>query len=141
MTLGCEISKAKRLAGLVIVQQFLRFALVGIVATAVHYGILIGLVQIWQVHLIVATSIGFAAGAFVSFTLNRRYTFKVDRQFARGIVGYFGALMSGLFINAVIVAVLTSWGLLYIAAQVFATGLVLIWNFLVARLVVFHGAG
>ncbi|MFM9848190.1 MAG: GtrA family protein [Hyphomicrobiaceae bacterium] len=132
---------ARRLAGVPLAQQFLRFACVGLAATGVHYAILIALVEFRQIGPVPATTLGFVAGAFVSYVLNRRYTFKASGQFGPGLAKYYGALSVGLALNAIIVAVLSSGGLPYLLAQVVATGVVLIWNFLTARLVVFRDSG
>ena len=119
----------------------MRFACAGLAATSVHYAILVALVEIWQVGPVLATTIGFSAGAFVSYVLNRRYTFKAPGQFGHGLAKYYGVMSVGLVLNAIIVAVLSGGGLPYLVAQIIATGAVLIWNFLTARLVVFRDAG
>jgi len=123
-----------------LVQQFMRFACVGLAATVVHYAILIALVQIGQFGPVIATTIGFAVGAFISYALNRRYTFRPAGQFGQGLAKYYGALSVGLLLNGIIVGVLSGAGLPYLAAQGIATGAVLFWNFLTARMVVFREA-
>ncbi len=133
------MERLKRLGAHPTAQQFLRFALVGAVATAVHYTILIALVEFADVEPLPATSAGFVAGAVVSYTLNRRYTFDSQQHFARGLITFIAVGFVGLFLNGLIVSTLVSAGLIYILAQMIATGLVLIWNFGAARLVVFRG--
>jgi putative flippase GtrA len=123
-----------------LVQQFMRFACVGLAATVVHYAILIALVQIGQFGPVIATTIGFAVGVFISYALNRRYTFRPAGQFGQGLAKYYGALSVGLLLNGIIVGVLSGAGLQYLVAQGIATGAVLIWNFLTARMVVFREA-
>ncbi len=107
-------------------------------ATAVHYAILVALVEVCKIYPVLATSVGFVAGAFVSYTLNRQYTFEQSPPFAQGLAKYYVALSAGLAMNAVIVAVLARWEFPYLVAQVIATGVVLAFNFLMARLVVFR---
>jgi putative flippase GtrA len=58
--------------------EFLRFAAVGVVATIVHYSILISLVELAHAPLIPSTSVGFVFGAVVSYALNRRITFAIS---------------------------------------------------------------
>ena len=133
------MERLKRLGAHPTAQQFLRFAMVGAVATAVHYAILIALHEFAHVDLLPATSIGFVVGAVVSYTLNRRYTFESQQHFGRGLAMFIAVGCVGLFLNGLIVSLLTQAGLIYILAQMIATGLVLIWNFGAARLVVFRG--
>lgn len=130
-----------RLMARPIVRQFLRFATIGGLATIVHYAIMIALVEWANVAPIVATSIGFGVGAVISYTLNRRFTFEHRPAFGRGLFVFLCVFFVGLCINGLIFTVLhgPSVGLPYIIAQGIATGVVLIWNFFGARLVVFRG--
>lgn len=118
--------------------QFLRFAAVGAVATAVHYAILIALVQLAHVNPVLATACGFCIAAVVSYSLNRHFTFDHRPVFAHGLAKFLAVGAVGLALNAGIVALLIWQGLHYLVAQVIATGLVLIWNFGAARFVVFR---
>lgn len=122
-----------------VVRQIGRFAVVGAIATAVHYAIMIALVEIGHVTPVLATTIGYGVGIIVSYTLNRRFTFEargtpVAKSFAKFVVLYgVGALLNGAIVGGLIAV-----GVYYLVAQVIATGLVLIWNFLGARYVVFR---
>jgi putative flippase GtrA len=121
-----------------VVRDFLRFATVGAVATAAHYAVLIALTELAGVNPVTATVIGFGVGAVVSYTLNRRYTFAVRPAYMRGLAKFVVVIGIGAALNAAIVAFFIGAGLHYLIAQVIATGLVLIWNFAAARLVVFR---
>jgi putative flippase GtrA len=121
-----------------VVRDFLRFATVGAVATAAHYTVLIGLTELGGMNPVGATVFGFAVGAVVSYTLNRRYTFAVRPAFMQGFVKFAIVVGVGAVLNAAIVAFFIRYGLHYMIAQVIATGLVLVWNFTAARLIVFR---
>jgi|CXWL01.1.fsa_nt_gi putative flippase GtrA len=118
--------------------QIVRFALVGVAATAVHFAVLIALVELAGLGPVAATTLGYIVGIAVSYTLNRLYTFKSDAPVGSSFLKF--ALLYGVsaFLNAGIVAMLTEQRLWYLLAQVIATGLVLIWNFVGARFVVFR---
>lgn len=118
-------------------QQFLRFAAVGAGATCVHYAILIAMVELAHRPLVLATSLGFCGGAVVSYTLNRRLTFSHQPHFGLGLLKFVAVGLVGLGLNAAIVVGLTNLGLPYMIAQMAATGLVLIWNFTLSRLLIF----
>jgi putative flippase GtrA len=124
-----------------VARQFLRFSAVGVVATGVHYGILVGLVEAFHIHPLLATSLGFIAGALVSYTLNRVYTFSSSAFAWTALAKYYGVTTLGMVLNGAIVAFLLGWGVYYLVAQVAATAVVLISNFLSARLVVFRDIG
>jgi len=122
-----------------VVRQIGRFAIVGVIATAVHYAILIALVEIGHVKPVIATTLGYCVGVVTSYALNRRFTFTdsaapVATSFAKFVALYgIGAVLNGFIMSAVM-----ALGAPYLLAQVVATGLVLIWNFLGARFVVFR---
>lgn len=121
-----------------VVRDFLRFAAVGAVATAAHYTVLLTLAELAGMNPVAATVCGFCVGAVVSYTLNRIYTFAVRPAYGRGLAKFFLVVGVGAVLNAAIVAFFISFGLHYMIAQVIATGVVLIWNFAGARLVVFR---
>lgn len=121
-----------------VVRDFLRFAAVGAVATAAHYAVLMSLVSFAKVSPVPATVCGFCVGALVSYTLNRIYTFQTRPAFGRGLAKFLIVVGIGAVLNAAIVAFFIHRGLYYMVAQLIATGVVLIWNFAGARLVVFR---
>jgi putative flippase GtrA len=118
--------------------EFLRFALVGSLATCVHYAILISLMERAHSPLVLSTSIGFVFGSLLSYTLNRRITFNHQPHFGRGLAKYVAVGTVGLGLNALIVAGLAYAGAPYMLAQVAASGVVLVWNFGAARIMVFR---
>lgn len=128
-----------RLANHTIVRQVLTFAAVGALATLVHYAILVVLVEFGHATPVIATTVGYCVGIVVSYTLNRRYTF--DARHAPLATTFLKFLLLygiGALLNGAIVAALVGAGLWYLLAQIVATGLVLIWNFLGARFLVFR---
>jgi hypothetical protein len=62
-----------------LIPPFIRYAGVGAVGTAVHYGTLIALVQGLGANAVVASTAGFIVGAFVNYALNHQFTFASDR--------------------------------------------------------------
>lgn len=124
--------------GRAVVRDFLRFAAVGAVATAVHYAVLIAMTELGGASPVLATICGFFVGALVSYTLNRRYTFATKPDFGKGLLKFLLVIAIGAVINAGIVAAFVNAGVHYMIGQVIATGLVLIWNFAASRFFVFR---
>jgi putative flippase GtrA len=118
-----------------LVCQFSSFAGVGIVATSVHYGLLIGLVEVLDVSAVAAAMVGCVAGAVVSYGLNRRHTFhsnlphqQAGRRFAIVALGGFG--LTYLFMSFFV----DFGGVPYLPAQAATTGIVMLWSFLGHRM-------
>jgi putative flippase GtrA len=110
--------------------RLVRFAVVGGIATAIQYALLILLVRGFGMAPTPASSIGFVLSAVVNYLLNYRFTFQSSRPHGPA-AAKFGLLAgTGLLINAVIMRLMTGAGVHYLIAQVCATGVVLFWNFI-----------
>lgn len=59
-----------------VLQEFLRFILVGIVNTLCNYTSFVLLYTTFNVNYLISGAIGFLIGAYIGFTLNQRWTFK-----------------------------------------------------------------
>jgi len=117
-----------------LVRQFTAFFGVGLVAALVHYGILILLVELGRASPVPATLAGYVGGGIVSYILNRRHTYESDRPHAEAgwrfaVVAAIGFALTGLIMHGLV----DLWGLPYLLAQVFTTGVVLVWSFLAHR--------
>lgn len=113
-----------------LLQQFLTFSGVGVVAAVAHYGVLILLVELGGVVPVIATLWGFLAGAGVSYLLNRRFTFKSDRPHRAAAPRFLAVSTGGFILNGLVMWALNEkLGIQYLAAQVMATLIVLFWNF------------
>jgi len=118
--------------------QFLRFASVGALGTAVQYVVLAGLVELISFNSTAASAIGFVGGAFTNYYLNYRFTFKSERRHLSAAPRFFTVAAAGLGLNVVFMALGTGClHLHYLIAQCASTVVVLLWNFSAAKLWVF----
>lgn len=119
-------------------RQFSMFVVVGVAAAVVHYGLLIGLVELAGVRPVPATLAGYVAGGVVSYWLNRRHTYESDRPHEEAgwrfaLVAGVGFLLTSLFMYLLHDVA----GLHYLLAQLVTTGIVLVWSFLAHRIYTF----
>jgi len=123
-------------------RQFARYAGVGLVATAVHYAVLVGLVESGAAKPLPATLAGYIAGGVVSYGLNRRLTFASDRPHGEAAWRFALVAASGFAWTAALM-----WGLVdrlgadYLPAQAATTLVVLFWGFAANRLWTFAHPG
>jgi len=119
--------------------QFLRFAVVGGIATAIQFSILVGLVELARANELIANAIGFVFAATANYLMNRHFTFSGTTSHAGyGMLKFAVTSLIGLGINSLIFKAFMSVGVYYMLAWAFATGLTLIWNYSAARLIVFR---
>lgn len=122
-------------------RQFSVFVVVGIAAAIVHYGVLIGLVELAAWRAVPATLAGYVLGGVVSYVLNRRHTYASDRPHREAGWRFATVAGVGFFLtSAFMYALHELGGLHYLPAQVVTTGIVLLWSFLAHKLWTFGGA-
>lgn len=113
-----------------IVNQFAKFAGVGVIGTAVHYSLLIVIVELFDRDPVFGSAVGFLGGALVNYFLNRFYTFASDANHMAALPKFLTVAAVGMIVNIAIMAALTDLlDVQYLVAQVIATGIVLLWNF------------
>jgi putative flippase GtrA len=116
--------------------MFLNYALVGSVATAIHFVAMVFLVELAFIEPALASMVGATAGALIGYVGNRRFTFAESKQSHRAALPRFlllavlGALMNG----TVVLVGSTVVGVHYLLSQVLATLLTLFVTFTLNRL-------
>jgi putative flippase GtrA len=114
--------------------QFQKFVLVGGVATATQYAVLVGMVRILGANPVFASSCGYVISALLNYYLNHRLTFRSAQSHRRALPRFAVIAAVGLLINSTLVWALSERGPLpYLAAQIIATAVVLVWNFTANR--------
>jgi len=114
-----------------LINQFLRFAAVGLSGTLVQY------LTLWTgydyLHLLsaqTASAIGYVLGSVVNYVLNYFFTFNSGKSHGEAASKYFFIVGIGWCINFGLMGYLPEhlyWNHWF--AQLFSTGLVLMWNF------------
>jgi putative flippase GtrA len=113
--------------------RFVRYAAVGAVATAAHYGVLVSLVEAAQRPAWVASGIGAAIGAQLAFFGNRVYTFGHRGPVVPAWLRFHGTALAGALLGMLIVGLGVRAGLHYLVAQVVATAAGLLLTFAINR--------
>ncbi len=111
--------------------KLIRYIVVGVIGTAIHFGVLIALVERLGVEPVTASTIGFIITLVVSYMLNHRWTFRTDRGHLSAMPRYILVSVSGLLLNSGIMFVTVHiLGLWYILGQSLVVVVVPLTNFL-----------
>jgi putative flippase GtrA len=119
-----------------------RSSVTAVIATALDFLTLMGLVQLAGVDYRIATFVGTVVGAIANFWINRQWSFeaqdgRVEWQFARFIPVQVGSSV----LHTLGVWALTAAGMVYIASKVVvATLAFLVWTYPMNRWFVFRRA-
>jgi putative flippase GtrA len=111
-------------------RQITAFAGVGVIAAIIHYGLLVGLVELGGWSAIPATLVGYIGGGVASYGLNRRHTYRSNRPHEEAGWRFAVVAAVGFGLTWISMAGLHGGlGLQYLLAQVLTTLLVMAWSF------------
>lgn len=118
-----------------LIEQFLKFGVVGTVAFAIDYGTLMLLSQVFGVDPVLAAGVSFCVSVIFNYLASMRFVFTHRQDMSRGreFVVFIVLSAVGLVINelcmAAGVAALGTSALMVTVTKLFATAVVMVWNF------------
>src|SRR5947199_5882562 len=131
-----------RLGGRILVGQAARFAAIGLVNTAVDFGVFVFAITFFTSSLIAANVLSWTVAVTGSYVLNSFITFAVESGRAlrlRAYVGFVGSGIAGLIANTATLLIGAKLLLLpVVLAKLLAIGASFLVNFSLARFVVFR---
>ena len=126
-------SGEKRLRKLI--EQFLKFGVVGTIAFCIDYSVLMLLSQAFGVDPVLSAAVSFCVSVVFNYMASMRYVFthRADMSRSREFAVFIVLSAVGLVINeacmAAGVAVLGTSALMVTVTKLFATAVVMVWNF------------
>lgn len=115
-------------------RQLLAYASVGVVATLVHYAVLVGLVEGWRWRPVPATLAGYVFGGVVAYALNRRHTFASARAHAEAGWRFAVTAFAGFCVTYALMSLFVNfWRTPYLPAQLLTSIIAMFMTFAVNR--------
>lgn len=114
------------------IKKIVNFGLVGVIATAIEYILLIVIKEIFKIDVLIASGIAFTISLLFNYILSIKYVFvdKKEMSKAKEMTGFFITALIGLGINQLMMYVLVDLvSIYYLFAKVISTGIVMVWNF------------
>ena len=116
------------------INQLIKYGLVGVVGTAGHYITLILGVEALKVNPTIATCVGFLVGACINYVLNYQITFKSSTKHGKALPRFMIFALIGFVINLLLFQFITNVLLLhYFVAQLMCTVLVMFITFVLNK--------
>lgn len=119
--------------------QFQRFFVAGGISTLIAYVILGVLVEGLGWNPVWSSATGFVISCFVNYWINHQITFGGHAPHRTAVPRFILLALVGLVLNTGIMKFCWSvLGIHYFLSQIIATGTVFLWNFVIARTLIFR---
>ena len=115
-----------------LIQQILKFGVVGALAFLIDLGLMIALTELLGMDPVLSAAISFVVSLIFNYLASMRFVFshREDMSQSQEFVIFVALSVVGLLINELVMWVGSKQlGLDYRLVKVFATGIVMVWNF------------
>ena len=117
--------------------QLMKFGVVGFIAFLIDYGLLAFCTEILHINYLVSATIGFTVSVVFNYLASMRYvfTYKEEMSRRREFIIFVVLSIVGLVINNVILwAGVELLHVHYLIVKIFATAVVMVWNFVTRKI-------
>ena len=127
-----------------LVAQIMKFGVVGIIAFFIDFGVMVFLTEVFGMNPVASATISFTVSVVFNYLASMRYVFqhREGMSRAREFVIFVVLSVIGLIINDVLMWAGTEWASLDDRlVKIFATAVVMVWNFVTRKVFLEeHGA-
>ncbi len=117
--------------------QFVKFGIVGVIAFAIDYGLLVVLTEVFHIDYLISATISFTAAVVFNYLASMRYVFthKEGMSRRREFIIFVLLSIAGLLINNLMLwAGVELLSVDYRITKLVATAVVMVWNFVTRKL-------
>jgi len=119
--------------------QFIKYIASGLLSAAAEYSLLIILTEYAGLWYLISNSIGYITGFWLSFLLNRFWSFKSRENFLKQLMLYSILFVINFILTNALMYLLTSYfGILYMVSKIFVMGAVVMWNFIIFKKIIYR---
>ena len=120
-----------------LLEQIMRFGIVGVIAFVIDYAVLLLLTEVVGIHYLVSSAVAFLVSVIFNYILSVAFVFETDKSRSKGVQFALFALMSagGLGINQLMMWLLSDIMFIpYQLSKFLATAVVMVYNFVTRKL-------
>jgi putative flippase GtrA len=118
-----------------LMEQFLRFCGVGVLAAIGHYGVYIGLVKGIGTPPVPASLVAYLVGGTISYLFSYRWVFASEKDHRVAVAQFVAVAGVGFGLTGICMAVLTGpLSVHWLLAQMLTSGVVMFWSFAANKL-------
>lgn len=116
-----------------LINQIIKFGLVGVIATVIDFGILTILTEFFGVYYLTSAAVAFIIATIFNYAASMRYVFTSrfsEHEKKKEMLIFLVLSIIGLILNQLLMwAFVDIIGIFYVIAKVFSTIIVMGWNF------------
>ena len=120
-----------------LIAQFAKFGVVGVIAFVIDYGLMVLLIELFNVNYLISATISFTVSVIFNYIASMRYVFahKEGLSRRREFIIFVVLSVIGLLINDALMWVgVDLFGISYLLVKIFATVVVMVWNFVTRKI-------
>lgn len=120
-----------------LINQILKFGVVGGIAFVIDYGILFLLAKVIGLNELISAAISFIVSLTFNYFLSTKWVFEAKKQTPKEVIIFVLLSVVGLGINEVLIYLGTKkLGIDVMIVKLFATAIVMVYNFITRKLII-----
>lgn len=120
-----------------LINQILKFGVVGGIAFVIDYGILFLLAKVLGLNELISAAISFIISLTFNYFLSTKWVFEAKKQTPKEVIIFVLLSIVGLGINEVLIYLGTKkLGIDVMIVKLFATAIVMVYNFITRKLII-----
>ena len=121
-----------------LINQILKFGVVGGIAFVIDYGLMVFLTEVFKVPALISAAISFTVSVIFNYIASIKWVFDVDKEKnnkAKELIVFIILSVIGLGINELIMWIMDKeFGIYYMISKIVATAAVMCYNFITRKL-------
>ena len=121
-----------------LINQILKFGVVGGIAFVIDYGLMVFLTEVFKVPALISATISFTVSVIFNYIASVKWVFDVDKEKnskAKELIVFIILSVIGLGINELIMWIMDKeFGIYYMISKIVATAAVMCYNFITRKL-------
>jgi putative flippase GtrA len=120
------------------IEQMRKYIITGVISFGSEYAIMYILTSFFHIWHITSNTIAILIVFWVNFFLNKYWSFKSDKKLVKQLILYLLLFAFNLGASNVIMYCFTDiWGVSYLISKVISTGMIVSWNFIIYKKVIY----
>lgn len=118
-------------------KQLIKFGIVGVISTLLDYGLMVLFTEVFGIYYLLSSTLSYAVSLVFNYAASMKYVFrgKEDMNKVKEFVIFTVLCLMGMGLNQLVLwLIVEKIGISYMISKIFATAVVMVWNFVTRKL-------